>query len=315
MNYYNEIKERLIKSEIYDRAKDYSKDRHKVSVYFETGKLLSEAGKEYGKNIIKQYSESLIIEVGKKYNERNLRYMRQFYEIFSSIKWNPMGSKLSWSHFRELWIVKNIDAIMYYIDICERNNLTRRQLQERIKNKEYDRLSNETKTKLIESKELKVDDLIPNPIVIRSNMSKENLSEYALKQALLNNIDEFLRQLGIGFTYVGNEYKIKIGSKYNYIDLLLYNIKYKCYVVVELKVTELKKEHTGQIMTYMNYINKNIKTIEENDTVGIIICKQDNEYVIKYCSDDRIIAREYELVWYNNCRMRFICQENLKYYC
>ena len=81
-----------------------------------------------------------------------------------------------------------------------------------------------------------------------------------------------------------------------YIDLLLYNIKYKCYVVVELKVTELNKEHTGQIMTFMNYIDRNIKTLEENDTVGIIICKQDNEYVIKYCSDDRIIAREYELV-------------------
>ena len=112
MNYYNEIKEQLIKSEIYDRAEDYSKDRHKVSVYFETGKLLSEARKEYGKNIIKQYSENLMIEVGKKYNERNLRYMRQFYEIFSSIKWNPLGSKLSWSHFRELLIVKNIDAIM-----------------------------------------------------------------------------------------------------------------------------------------------------------------------------------------------------------
>ena len=165
--------------------------------------------------------------------------MRQFYEIFSSIKWNPLGSKLSWSHFRELLIVKNIDAIMYYIDICERNNLTRRQLHERIKSKEYDRLSNETKTKLIKSKELKVDDLIPNPIVIRSNTSKENLSEYALKQALLNNIDDFLRQLGIGFTYVGNEYKIKIGSKYNYIDLLLYNIKYKCYVVVELNVPNI----------------------------------------------------------------------------
>ena len=87
-----------------------------------------------------------------------------------------------------------------------------------------------------------------------------------------------------------------MGNTYNYIDLLLYNIKYKCYVVVELKVTELKKEHTRQIMTYMNYIDKNVKTIEENDTVGIIICKQDNEYVIKYCSDERIIAREYELV-------------------
>lgn len=296
MNYYNEIKEKLIKSEIYDRAKDYSKDRHKVSVYFETGKLLSKAGKEYGKNIIKQYSENLMIEVGKKYNERTLYGMRKFFEIFSNEKLNPLGSKLSWSHYRELLTIKNIDAIMYYIDICEKNNLSKRQLQERIRNHEYDRLSNETKTKLIESKELKVDDLIPNPIVIKSNMLKETLSEYALKQTILNNIDDFLRQLGIGFTYVGNEYKIKIGDRYNYIDLFLYNIKYKCYVVVELKVTELKKEHTGQIMTYMNYIDKNIKTIEENDTVGIIICKKENKFVIEYCSDERIAVREYELV-------------------
>ncbi|HHX71053.1 MAG TPA: DUF1016 domain-containing protein [Gallicola sp.] len=296
MNYYNEIKEQLIKSEIYDRAKDYSKDRHKVKVYFEIGRLLNEAGKEYGKNVIKQYSEKLMLEVGKKYNERTLYGMRKFFEVFNNEKLNPLGSKLSWSHYRELLTIKNIDAIIYYIGICEKNSLSKRQLQERKKNHEYDRLSNETKTKLIESKELDVDDLIPNPIVIKSNMLKESLSEYALKQAILNNIDDFLRQLGIGFTYVGNEYKIKIGSKYNYIDLLLYNIKYKCYVVVELKITELKKEHTGQIMTYMNYIDKNIKNIVKNNTVGIIICKQDNEYVIKYCSDDRIIAREYELV-------------------
>ena len=254
MNYYNEIKEQLIKSEIYDRAKDYSKDKHKVKVYFKTGKLLSEAGKEYGKNIIKQYSEKLMVEVGKKYKVSNLYKMRKFYEIFSDEKLYPLGTKLSWSHYRELLTIKNIDAIIYCINICEKNNLSDRQLQERIRNHEYDRLSNETKTKLIESKELKVDDLIPNPIVIKSNMLKEGLSEYALKQAILNNIDDFLRQLGIGFTYVGNEYKIKIGDRYNYIDLLLYNVKYKCYVVVELKVTELKKEHTGQIQTYMNYI-------------------------------------------------------------
>ena len=296
MNYYNEIKEKLIKSEIYDRAKDYSKDRHKVSVYFETGKLLSDAGKEYGKNIIKQYSKNLTLEVGKKYNERTLYGMRKFYEVFSNEKLNPVGSKLSWSHYRELITIKNVDEIIYYIFICEKYNLSKRQLQERIKNHEYDRLSDNAKNKLITKEQLNVDDLVPNPIIIKTNSLKENLSEYALKQLLLNNLDDFLNQLGIGFTYIGNEYKIKIGNTYNYIDLLLYNIKYKCYVVVELKVTELKKEHTGQIMTYMNYIDKNIKTIEENDTVGIIICKQDNEYVIKYCSDDRIIAREYELV-------------------
>ena len=207
-----------------------------------------------------------------------------------------MGSKLSWSHFRELLIVKNIDAIMYYIDICEKKNLSRRQLQERIKNHEYDRLSDETKNKLIIKEQLKVSDLIPNPIIIKNNLLNKELLEYTLKQLILNNLDDFLNQLGVAFSYVGKEYKIKVGNTYNYIDLLLYNIKYKCYVVIELKVTELKKYHTGQIMTYMNYIDKNIKTIEENDTVGVIICKRDNKYVIEFCSDDRIIAREYKLV-------------------
>ena len=95
---------------------------------------------------------------------------------------------------------------------------------------------------------------------------------------------------------IDNEYKIKVGDTYNYIDLLLYNIKFKCYVVIELKVTKLKKEHTGQIQTYMNYIDRNVKEVNDNKTVGIIICKKNNEYVIDYCSDNRVIAREYELV-------------------
>ena len=209
---------------------------------------------------------------------------------------NPLGSKLSWSHYRELITIKNVGEIIYYIYICEKNNLSKRQLHDRIKSKEYQRLPIETKNKLILNDEVEVKDLVPNPIIIKSNLLKEELTEYTLKQLILNNLDDFLNQLSIGFTYVGNEYKIKIGNIYNYIDLLLYNIKYKCYVVVELKVTDLRKEHTGQIMIYMNYINKNIKTIEENDTVGIIICKQNNEYVIKYCSDNRIISREYELI-------------------
>ena len=300
MNYYNEIKKNLIKCEVYDKSKDFSKNKNRVITYFENGKLLNEAGKEYGKNVIKKYSEKLMIEVGKKYNERTLYRMRKFYEVFNNEKLTPLVSKLSWSHYIQLLSLKNVNEIIYYINVTLNNNLNKRELQERINNQEYDRLSNETKIKFIESEELKVNDLVPNPIIIKSNLLKEELTEYALKQAILDNLDEFLLQLGNGFTYVGNEYKIKLGDKYNYIDLLLYNIKYKCYVVIELKVTELKKEHTGQIMTYMNYIDKNLKTLEENDTVGIIICKQDNEYVIKYCSDDRIVAREYKLVWYYN---------------
>lgn len=128
MNYYNEIKEIIIKSEIYDKTKDYLKDRNKVKVYFEIGKLLSEAGKEYGKNIIKQYSEKLIIEVGKKYNERTLRRLRQFYETFKNEKWSTLWTELSWSHYREVLSLKNINAIRYYLNECENKNLSIKQL-------------------------------------------------------------------------------------------------------------------------------------------------------------------------------------------
>ena len=109
-------------------------------------------------------------------------------------------------------------------------------------------------------------------------MNKEKITEYALKQAILNNLDNFLKQLGNGFLYAGNEYKIKIGNNYNYIDLLLYNVKFKCYVVVELKVTELKKEHIGQIQVYMNYIDKNVKDVSDDKTIGIIICAKNNQF-------------------------------------
>lgn len=139
-------------------------------------------------------------------------------------------------------------------------------------------------------------DFVKSPIMIKNNNKYDIFSEKVLQKLILEDISSFLEELGESFTFIKNEYKIKINGRYNYIDLLLYNIKYKCYVVIELKVTELKKEHTGQIMTYMNYIDKNVKTIEENSTVGIIICKQNNEYVIKYCSDNRIIARKYELI-------------------
>lgn len=286
----------MLQSEIYDRAKDYSKDRHKVKVYFETGKLLSEAGKEYGKNIIKQYSEKLMIELGKKYTERTLRRIRQFYEMFYNEKWSTAWTKLCWSHYREVLKLKDINAVRYYLNQCENRNLTIRQLQTLIKNNEYNRLSDKAKNKIINFEELKVNDLVQNPIIIKTSFFNKNLTEYALKQMILNNIDEFLSQLGNSFAYIGNEYKIKVGNVYNYIDLLLFNYEYNCFAVVEFKVTELKKEHIGQIQVYMNYIDENLRRVNQDKTIGIIICKQDNKYIIKYCSDDRIVARKYELV-------------------
>ena len=117
-----------------------------------------------------------------------------------------------------------------------------------------------------------------------------------MQRIILEDIPSFLKELGNGFTFVENEYKIKIGASYNYIDLLLYNIEFNCYVVVELKVAELKKEHIGQIEVYMNYIDKNLRKVIQDKTIGIIICKKDNKFIMEYCSDTRIFAKEYKLV-------------------
>jgi len=294
MNYYNEIKNKIIDNEIYTKVKDYSKERHKVITYYEIGKLLSEAGKHYGEGIIKKYSIKLINEVDKKYNTTNLKRMRQFYLMIE--KGALIGHQLSWSHYKELIPLKDINKINYYVNICENNPITRDELKSRIKSNEYERLPEITKQKLITKEVYKIKDLVKNPIIIKNKYNYDIISEKILQQLILEDIPSFLKELGNGFTFIENEYKIKLGNKYNYIDLLLYNIKFKCYVVIELKITELKKEHIGQIQTYMNYIDKNIKTIDEEKTIGIIIVRKNDQYIMEYCSDDRIISKEYELI-------------------
>lgn len=296
MNYYNEIKNELINNDINRKVKNYSINRSDLNTYYNVGKMLSEAGKHYGEGIIKDYSRKLKNDLNKNYSVRLLYRMLKYYNFISEGKLPTLSAKLSWSHYDEILRFDDINKISYYIKISEQQNLSIRQLRAKIKSNEYERLPEDTRNKLINKAESNVVDFVKNPILIRNSDRYNIFSEKVLQKIILENIEHFLDELGEGFTFIKSEYPIKLGDRYNYIDLLLYNIKHKCYVVVELKITELKKEHTGQIMTYMNYIDKNIKTIAENNTVGIIICKQDNEYVIKYCSDDRIIAREYELV-------------------
>ena len=132
--------------------------------------------------------------------------------------------------------------------------------------------------------------------MIKNIHNYTEITEKILQKLILEDISSFMKELGDSFSFIDNEYKIKIGERYNYIDLLLFNIKFNCYVVVELKVTELKKEHIGQIQVYMNYIDKNLKKINQDKTIGIIICKKENKYVIEYSSDKRIVARTYELL-------------------
>ena len=296
MNYYNEIKTELINNEITKRVKDYSKNRSDLNTYYNVGKLLAEAGKHYGEGIIKEYSDRLSSELNIKYSVRTLYKIIKYFNYMNKQKVPTVSAKLSWSHYDELLKLTDENIINYYIKISEEQNLSVRELRKKIKSNEYERLDEETKKKLKNKEELKVPDLVKNSIQIKNTSGNNEISEKVLQKLILENIPSFLKKLGSGFSFIDNEYKIKMGDRYNYIDLLLYNIKYKCYVVVELKVTELNSNHTGQIQKYMNYIDKNIKNIDDNKTVGIIICKKENKYVIEYYSDDRIISREYELV-------------------
>ena len=292
MNYYDEIKKELINNEVYKKVKDYSKNRSDLIAYYNVGKLIVEAqGGEkrakYGDGLIKEYSKKLTQELGKGYSVRNLKNMRKLY-MFQ--KGQTLSAKLEWSHYTELFRIKDENEINYYIDICKLHHLSVRELREKIKNDEYGRLDEKTKEKLVKKEETQYEiaDFIKHPIVLKNRYDALEISEKMLKQLILEDIGEFLKQLGEGFSYIDNEYKIKMGDRYNYIDLLLFNYIYNCFVVVELKVTEIKAEHIGQIKKYMNYVDKNIKTTFQNETIGIVICKKDNMYVVEYCSDDRI---------------------------
>ncbi len=290
MNYYETIKQEFISNEIYKRVKDYSKNQNDLKTYYNVGKMLCEAGKHYGEGIIREYSKKLTVELGKGYTQTRLKYMRQFYIIMQ--KSPTVSDKLSYSHYCEImWL--NIDEINYYIKIVEEQNLSVRELRERIKSKEYERLDDKTKLKLKNQKNLEIKDFIKNPIILKTN--QEILKERALQQLILEDLPSFMKELGPGFSFIENEYKIKIGNVYNYIDLLLFNYIYQCFVVVELKVTELKKEHIGQIETYMHYIDKNLKTNSQDKTIGIILTKKDNRFIMEYCSDKRVLNITYSL--------------------
>ena len=297
INYYNEIKETLIKNETYKKVKDYSKNKSDLNAYFEVGRLIVEAqGGEkrakYGNKLIKEYSENLTKELGKGYTYTSLTRMRQFYLLNQKLATvSQQFFNITWSHYTELLKLNNINEVKYYINIINTQNLSVRELRERIKSHEYERIGYKE-----ELEKPEVNTLIKNPIIIKVDNPNIKLNEYALHQTILESMDDFLKELGIGFTYAGSEVKIKIGDRYNYIDFLLFNVKYNCYVVVELKITEMKAEYIGQVTKYINYVDKNIKEPSNDKTVGVIICKKENKFVLEYCTDHRIFTTTYELV-------------------
>ena len=301
MNYYDEIKNILVDNIIGRKVREYKSNQKDLEGYYNIGKLLIEAqGGEtrakYGNQLIKEYSERLTSELGKGYTPTRLKYMREFYLL---IKKSPTLSdqfrsiNITWSNICEILSLKDEKEIEYYLNISNKFNLSTRDLRKRIKLKEYARLDDEVKEKLSKQEVVPIKDTIPNPVILNGLKFNEKLTEKILQKYIDENPVKLCDALGEGYTYVKSQYKIKIGNNYNYIDVLLFNTIDLNYVVVELKITELKKEHIGQIQTYMNYIDLELKKDYHNKTNGVILCRQDNKWLIKYINSDEIRIRRF----------------------
>ena len=301
MNYYNEIKSILVDNAIGRKVREYKSNQKDLESYYNVGKLLVEAqgGEErakYGDGLIKEYSKRLTTELGKGYSTRVLKKMRIFYML---VQKGPTLSALfenvniTWSNVCEILKLKDTNEIEYYLNLSNKLCLTARELRTRIKSNEYGRLPVEVKEKLKSNEVVGTNEKVPSPIVLQGLKVNDKLTEKIVQKWIDENPTSFCEALGEGYTYVKSQYKIKIGSNYNYIDVLLFNVINMNYVVVEIKVTELKKEHIGQIETYMNYVDTNLKKEFHNKTTGILLVRENNKWLIKYINNDGIKVRKY----------------------
>ena len=271
-----------------------------VECYWNVGRLIVEAqgGKDkskYGNELLKDWSAKLTKEYGKGYDYTNLSRFRQLYLCFPII--GAVRQQLSWTIIRTILPIKDENKRNYYINLCIENNLSQRELIKEIKNNSYERL---------EHKRDKIDIVVPtkvpaitnnfkNPILLELK-DKEIKSESDLEKLIYSQLSCVFLQLGNGFMWVGNQYKVSDGNKNYFIDMLLYNIKYDCYVVVEIKCRKLKKEDKGQVEFYMNLVDNYVKEPNNNPTIGIIITKDQDKFVANFVKGEKLVPLTYELV-------------------
>jgi len=301
MNYYDEIKNILVDNAIGRKVREYKSNQKDLESYYNVGKLLVEAqgGEErakYGDGLIKEYSKRLTSELGKGYSIQNLKDMRKFYQFIQ--KSQPLAVQfknmnITWSNVCEIMRITNIEEIKYYLNLSNKLCLTKRELRLRIKSNEYNRLPVEVKEKLRSNEVVSTSEKVPSPVVLQDLKVDGKLTEKMVQTWIDENPIKFCNALGEGYTYCGSQYKIKIGVNYNFIDVLLFNVLDMNYVVVEIKVTEIKKEHIGQIQTYMNYIDINLKKEFHNKTTGILLVRENNKWLIKYINGDDVTIRNF----------------------
>ena len=300
MNYYDEVNSYVKKVEIGKAIRETNANMELVECYWNVGRLIVEAqgGKDkskYGNELLKDWSAKLTKEYGKGYDYTNLSRFRQLYLCFPII--GAVRQQLSWTIIRTILPIKDENKRNYYINLCIENNLSQRELIKEIKNNSYERL---------EHKRDKIDIVVPtkvpaitnnfkNPILLELK-DKEIKSESDLEKLIYSQLSCVFLQLGNGFMWVGNQYKVSDGNKNYFIDMLLYNIKYDCYVVVEIKCRKLKKEDKGQVEFYMNLVDNYVKEPNNNPTIGIIITKDQDKFVANFVRSEKLAPLTYKFV-------------------
>ena len=301
--YYLEIKALIETYEVNHKVRALRDNSEKLQMNWHIGRLLVEAQggssrAKYGNELIKKWSIQLTKLYGQNYGARNLFNMRKVYQLFPKMQ---TLSALSWSHIVEIITLKNENERNYYINQVILNNLSVRELRDLIKSKAYDRLSYADKEsiKLIDSNNstlLTIEDMIKDPILIKIDKHIDKLNEKALHKYIISMLENKFLELGTGFALVGHEYKIKINNRTYKIDLLFFNINLNSYIVIELKTKEFKPQDIGQLELYVNYVDKNIKLSNHNKTIGILIVKRKDKYVIEYVTNKDVFITTYKLV-------------------
>ncbi|HPO64146.1 MAG TPA: PDDEXK nuclease domain-containing protein [Candidatus Kapabacteria bacterium] len=306
-NIINDIREIISQSR---EAAVRSVDFTRTLMYWSIGKRIFEEeqqGKEravYGSYLIEFISNELQPEYGNGFAKRELERYRQFYRTFPIA--TTLRSQLSWSQYKLLMSLKDNEQREFYIAEAMKNNWTVRQLERQIYSKLYERLllSNDKQSVLAvakgEKQPTEANEIIKDPTILEFLGLKREASYYErdLESAIISHLQEFLLEIGNGFSFVARQKKINLDGDDFFIDLVFYNRLLKCFVIIEIKTHKLTHQDIGQLQMYVNYYDRTEKLAEENSTIGILLCADKNDAVVKYTlpkDEKNIIASKYEL--------------------
>ena len=284
-----------------------------TKTYFLIGKRIVEEEQdgnrraEYGKKLMKTLSEKLTKEFGRGFSQRNLEQMRTFYLRYSISQTVSAEFKLSWSHYLILMRIEDIDARNFYEIEAFKNNWSLRELKRQVNSSLYERLvlsKDKEKVKELAVKGQiieKAQDVIKDPYILEflGLDEKSDYSENKLETEIINKLEMFLLELGKGFTFVGRQVRFTFDERHFRVDLVFYNRLLKCFVLIDLKIGEVTHQDLGQMQMYVNYYDRYVKLPDENDTIGIIICKDKNDTLVKLTlpkDNDQIFASRYTTI-------------------